>query len=409
MARVKTINERNKELALQGLVIKRYALKVRANPTSAQQTYFGQAIGCSRFTYNFYLNEKKEVYQNTGKTLDYTTFKKSFNQLKTHPYFSWLATPDKFALENSMMDVDTAFKNFFEGRTQFPKFKSKHSSKQSYTTNFTNNNIRLDIEKRIIRLPKAGDVSVRMNKEQRELFTHFQGRITAATVSRHSSGQYYISLSVEDIVSLNTKGAVNEIPLDQVVGCDLGLTHFLITSDGEKIENPRYLKEKLDQLARLQRQLKNKKVGSANYKKLQKEISKLHLHIANSRRDFLHKQSRKLVNENQVIVLEDLNVKGLIKNKRLSRSIADVGWGIFKTFVSYKAEWANKRVVLVNRFFASSKICHGCKEKNILLSLNDREWVCPSCGETHDRDENAAKNIKEEGLRILQSDLQPSA
>jgi putative transposase len=183
------------------------------------------------------------------------------------------------------------------------------------------------------------------------------------------------------------------------------LNHFYIDSNGKKVENPQFLKENLKKLAKLQRQLKNKKIGSSNYKKLQQKISKLHLHIAHTRKDFLHKESHKLVNENQIIILEDLNVKGMIKNKKLARSIADVSWSMFKTFVSYKADWENKKVIVIDRYFASSKQCNGCKEKNILLSLSDREWVCPKCGIKHDRDINAAKNIKEEGIRILQSQL----
>ncbi|MDR7002409.1 RNA-guided endonuclease TnpB family protein [Neobacillus niacini] len=193
----------------------------------------------------------------------------------------------------------------------------------------------------------------------------------------------------------------SKIPDDQIIALDLGLLHFYIDSNGKKVDNPKFLKTKLKKLAKLQRQLKNKKIGSSNNKKLQKKISKLHLHIANMRKDFLHKESRKLVNENQVIVLEDLNVKGMIKNKKLSRSIADVSWSMFKTFVSYKADWANKKVIPVDRFFASSKQCNGCHEKNTMLSLSDREWICPNCGTKHDRDVNAAKNIKEEGIRIL--------
>jgi putative transposase len=405
MARVKTIDERNKELAPQGLKLKRYALKVRAVPTIKQIEYFNQTIGCSRFTYNFYLNEKKEVYQNTGKTLDYATFKKSFNKLKTHPYFTWLKTPDKFALENAMMNVDKAFKNFFEGRTGFPKIKRKHSSKQSYTTNVTNGNIRLEVEKRMVRLPKAGDVAVRMNKKQRELFSSFQGRITSATVSRHSSGQYYISLSLEEIVTLENKPSIDHISPDQIIACDLGLTHFLITSNGEKIENPRYYQSCLVNLAKMQRKLKNMKIGSSNYKKQQKKIAKLHLHIKNMRHDFLHKVSHKLVSENQVIILEDLNVKGMIQNKRLAKSISDVGWGTFKQYVTYKVNWENKHVVLIDRFFPSSKLCNGCKEKHVHLSLSDRVWVCPNCGRTCDRDHNASLNLKEEGFKQLKKQV----
>jgi putative transposase len=227
-----------------------------------------------------------------------------------------------------------------------------------------------------------------------------KGKIKSATVTYHSSGQYYVSLKLEEVISLEEPFNLSTIPDEQIIALDLGLTHFYIDSNGKKVENPKYLKENLHKLAKLQRQLKNKTIGSNNYKKLQTKISKLHLTIANQRKDFLHKESRKIVDENQVIVLEDLNVKGMIRNKKLARSIADVSWGMFKTFLTYKASWANKKVIFVDRFFPSSKLCHGCHTKNVMLSLSEREWICPSCGMLHDRDHNASQNIREEGLRL---------
>jgi putative transposase len=329
-------------------------------------------------------------------------FKKSFNGLKEHPLFNWLKKADKFALETAMESVEDAFQRFFKGQNGFPKFKSKHKSEQGYTTKETNGNIKLDIQKQMVQLPKLGKVKVHLSKKHRQMFQNgLKGKIKTATIKYHSSGQYYVSLKIEEIIDLYETSDFSKIPDDQIIALDLGLLHFYIDSNGKKVDNPKFLKTKLKKLAKLQRQLKNKKIGSSNNKKLQKKISKLHLHIANMRKDFLHKESRKLVNENQVIVLEDLNVKGMIKNKKLSRSIADVSWSMFKKFVSYKADWANKKVIPVDRFFASSKQCNGCHEKNTMLSLSDREWVCPNCGTKHDRDVNAAKNIKEEGIRIL--------
>lgn len=407
MARVNSVEARNLELAKEGKVLKFSAIKLRLDGTEQQNNYFLQAIGCVRFTYNFYLGEKQQVYKETGETLKYTEFKKSFNKLKDHPVFSWLKTPDKFALENAMMDVDTAFKNFFEGKSGYPVFKKKHSSKQSYTTNMTNNNIKLNAKERWVQLPKAGKVRIKMDKKQRKhlLENGLSGCIKSATVSRHSSGSFYVSLKIEEIVAIHPALSINDVNNDEIVGGDLGLTHFLILSDGTKIENPRYYRANLVKLAKMQRRLSKMKRGSQNYKKQQQKIAKLHLHIKNLRFDFLHKISRKLVNENQVIILEDLNVKGMIRNPKLSKSIQDVGWGYFKQFVQYKANWEGKRVILIDRFFPSSKLCSGCKEKKTFLSLNEREWVCPSCGAKHDRDENAATNIKNEGIRLLQEEL----
>jgi putative transposase len=405
----KTTKQRNEELAKEGRKLRHYGLKLRMEPNKIQTQQIHQTTGNARFTHNFYLSEKKEVYQLTNETLTYGEFKKAFNNLKDHPYFNWLQLSDKFALECAMEEVEDAFDRFFSGQNGFPKFKSRHSSKQSYTTKETNNNIRLNIEKETVKLPKLGEVKVRLSKKHRKMFQEqgLKGKIKSATITYHSSGQYYVSLKLEEIVDLEHPSDVDSIPNDQIIGLDLGLLHFYIDSNENKVDNPKYLRENLKKLAKLQRKLKHKKIGSSNYKKLQQKISKLHLHISNQRKDFLHKESRKVVDENQVIVLEDLNVKGMIKNRRLARSIADVSWSMFKTFVTYKAGWSSKTVVLVNRFFASTKMCNGCHTKNTMLSLSDREWVCPNCGEKHDRDINASRNIKEEGIRLLRSNLHP--
>ncbi|MFJ5717004.1 RNA-guided endonuclease TnpB family protein [Neobacillus sp. NPDC093127] len=405
MAREST-KQKNEELAKEGKVLRHYGFKLRMKPNEKQKEQIHQTVGCSRFTFNFYLGERKEVYQLTHETLNVGEFKKSFNVLKEHSMFSWLKKVDKFALETAMEAVEDAFQRFFKGQNGFPKFKSKHKSEQCYTTKETNRNIKLNIEKQTIQLPKLGQVKVRLSKKHHQMFQYrLKGKIKTATIKYHSSGQYTVSLKMEEVIDLHETVDFSTVSEDKIIGLDLGLNHFYIDSNGKKVDNPKFLKTELKKLAKLQRQLKNKKIGSSNYKKLQQKISKLHLHIANMRKDFLHQESRKLVNENQVIVLEDLNVKGMIKNKRLARSIADVSWSKFKTFVSYKAAWTNKKVILLDRFFASSKQCNGCKEKNTLLSLSDREWVCPKCGTTHDRDINAAKNIQEEGIRILRTPL----
>lgn len=217
----------------------------------------------------------------------------------------------------------------------------------------------MDVENQQVKLPKLGWIKVRISEKHRQVFQEkgSNAKIKSATIKYHSSGQYYVSLKYEEIIKLEEEIGWSSISDDQIIGLDLGFTHFNIDSNGVKVDNPKYLKECLKKLAKLQRQLKNKTIGSSNYNKLQRKISKLHLHlhIANKRKDFLHKESRKLVNENQVIVLEDLNVKGLIKNKKLARSIADVSWSMFKTCISYKAAWDHKKVVLVDRFWVCPK------------------------------------------------------
>ncbi|KZZ85340.1 RNA-guided endonuclease TnpB family protein [Bacillus sp. SJS] len=401
----KATKKKDEELAEQGLKLRHYGLRLRVRPNKEQEEKILRYFGCARFTRNFYLSERMEVYKQTGENLTGAEFKKSFIILKSHSEFGWLKEPDKFVLECAIEQVEDAFTRFFKGQNKFPKFKSKRQAQQSYTTKETNGNIKLNVEDHTIQLPKVGKVNVLLSKKHRKMFENegFSGKIKQATVSYHSSGQYHVSLKIEEVVKREEPIELSYLREEDVMGVDLGLTHFLIDSNGVKIDNPKHLRQHLVKLAKLQRKLKKKKLHSCNYKKMQNRISKLHLHIANKRKDFLHKQSRKLVNENQVIVLEDLYVKGMIKNKKLSQSIADVSWSQFKTFVSYKADWANKRVVLVDRFFASSKLCNGCKKKQTLLSLSTRVWVCPECGQQHDRDMNAAQNIKEEGLRILRS------
>ena len=399
----KTVKEKNKELAVEGKKLKLYGLKLRAFPTSYQEDLIKQFAGAHRFAYNFYLAERKEVYDNTGETLSGAEFKKALNSLKQHELFSWMKTVDKFALETGIEQVEEAFQRFFNKQNQFPRFKSKHASRQSYTTKFTNNNIQLDVEKRQVKLPKIGWVNVRFSKKQWEHMQTdlFARRIKSATVSLQSNGTIHIALTIEETIELPSTVDWSAVKEQHVLGIDLGLTHFYIDSNGVKVENPRYLQRYLHRLQKEQRQLSRMVKGSANYRKQQKKLAKCHMRVANCRKDFLHQQSRKLINENQVIALENLNVKGMVKNKRLAQSILDVGWSTFVTFLTYKAEWANKKIVSVGRFFASSKTCHGCGEKETGLTLSDRMWVCGACGAEHDRDHNAAINIKQEGIRIL--------
>ena len=265
----------------------------------------------------------------------------------------------------------------------------------------------INLDENKIKLPKLGWVKAAFSEKQIEAFKTKDDsfKIKGATITRHSNGQWFVTLKLEEIVNLVGKPDVSLISDDEIVGIDVGLTHFAILPDGTKIENPKYHQKSLKRLKSLQKRLSRMKKGSQNYIKQKMKLAKLHLHIKNMRHDFLHKISRKLINENQVIVLEDLNVKGMIKNKNLAKAIQDVGWGTFKTFLTYKSEWDNKHVVFVDRFFPSSKLCGGCREKNVLLSLSEREWICPNCGLRHDRDINAAENIKQEGLRRLTSNL----
>ena len=399
----KSVKEKNKELAVEGKKLKLYGLKLRAFPTSSQENQMKQFAGANRFAYNFYLAERKEVYENTGETLSGARFKQSFNVLKEHELFKWMKDMDKFALETGIEQVEEAYKHFFEKHNQFPRFKSKYAPRQSYTTKFTNNNIQLDVENRKVKLPKIGWVKIRFSlKQLRVIQTDVaERRIKSATVSLQSNGTIHIALTIEERIDIPPVIDWSKVEESDVLGIDLGLMHFYIDSNGVKVDNPRHLKKTIARLKKEQRKLSRMVKGSANYRKQQKKLAKCHMRVANCRKDFLHQMSRKLIDENQVIALEDLNVKGMVKNKRLAQSILDVGWSKFVTFLTYKAEWANKKIVPVGRFFASSKTCHVCSEKETGLTLSERTWVCGNCGTTLDRDQNAAINMKQEGLRIL--------
>ena len=399
----KSVKEKNKELAAEGKKLKLYGLKLRAFPTSYQESQMKQFAGANRFAYNFYLAERKEVYENTGETLTGARFKQSFNVLKEHELFKWMKDMDKFALETGIEQVEEAFKRFFEKHNRFPRFKSKYTSRQSYTTKFTNNNIELDIENRKVKLPKIGWVKARFSTKQLCLIQIevFERKIKSATVTLQSNGTIHIALTIEETIEIPPVIDWSEVDEGSVLGIDLGLSHFYIDSNGVKVENPRHLKKYMDRLKKEQRKLSRMVKGSSNYRKQQKKLAKYHMCVANCRKDFLHQMSRKLINENQVIALEDLNVKGMVKNARLAQSILDVGWSTFVVFLKYKAEWANKKIVPVGRFFASSKTCHVCDEKETGLTLSERTWVCGNCGTEHDRDHNAAINIRQEGLRLL--------
>lgn len=401
--RRKSVKEKNKELLIEGKKLKLYGLKLRAFPTISQEELMKQFAGANRFAYNFYLAERKEVYENTGETLTGARFKKSFNVLKEHELFKWMKDMDKFALETGIEQVEEAFKRFFEKHSKFPRFKSKYASRHSYTTKFTNNNIQLDVENRKVKLPKIGWVKVRFSTKQMCSIQSevFERKMKSATVSLQSNGTVQIALTVEETIEIPPVIDWSKIEETSVLGIDLGLSHFYIDSNGVKMENPRHLKKSIDRLKKEQRKLSRMVKGSANYRKQQKKLANYHMRVANGRKNFLHQTSRKLINENQVIALEDLNVKGMVKNARLAQSILDVGWSTFVVFLQYKAEWANKKIVLVGRFFASSKRCHVCEEKEEGLTLSERTWICGNCGTEHDRDQNAAINMKQEGLRLL--------
>ena len=387
--------------------MKKFAIKLAVLPTNEQCKYFNQCFGCARLIFNVFLNKKRTYY--TNYKYNYSKYEFLWflcNIMKPSEDYNYLKQIDKFVLESAVEQVETAYTNFFEHRAKYPKFKSKRNYKQSYTTKFTNNNIKI---KQIgnefyLQLPKVKELKLITPKKNykiilNKLLTN-EFNIKQATVSCKNN-KYYVSLSIEDKTFIcNELTAINE---SKIVGIDLGIKEFATLSNGNIIHNPTYYKTSERQLKKTQRKLSNKKKDSKNYLKIKSKLNKVHTHISNQRLDFLHKQSSKLVNENQVIVFEDLSIKNMTKNHCLAKSITDCGWFTFLTMCKYKAVWKGKLILQADRFYASSKLCSVCGYKNTSLVLKDRIWACPVCKTIHNRDFNASINLRNYGLNILKT------
>jgi putative transposase len=359
----------------------KHAVKIRIYPTDEQQVSLSKAFGCARWFWNNSLAQTNQLYKQTGKGLSQQGMNDRLPVLKKE--FEWLAEPYSQVLQSVSLNLSKAFINFFEGRALFPNFKSKHG-KQSiqYPQN-------VKITDEGLKLPKLGVIKAKIHRT-------FDGKLKTVTVSLAPSSKYFASLLFDDgLPDVEVSG------VGKVVGIDLGLTHFAITSDGSKFDNPRVLKKHSRNLKRKQQKLSRKVKGSNRRKKARRIVARVHEKIANVRKDFLHKLSRKMVNENQVICVENLVVKDMVKNHNLAKVISDASWSEFTRMLSYKAGQDGKIYQEVDRFFPSSKTCSVCLNRVGSLALEIRSWQCQNCGKKHDRDVNAAVNIRDEGLRIL--------
>lgn len=386
-------------------------LRIRIYPNKQQKILIAKTFGCCRLIYNKGLALRKNTYENEGKSIGYKETNAMLTSLKKEDDFSFLKEVDSIALQQSLRDLDKAYKNFFRNKFGYPRFHSKHDSFASYRTQNVNNSICATLDGKHIKLPKLGYVKAKVT------YDLFSAKINNATIERMPSGKYFCVLNVEiDTPSYSNDGCM--------VGIDLGIKTFYTDSNNFVCENKKLISKSAKKLRKEQRKLsrmieshiigykQGKKGGRipiynkplSECKNIQKQrikVARIQEHIANQRNDFLQKESTKLVRENQIIGLEDLNVKGMVRNHKLAKAISDVSWSKFVTMLEYKAPLYGTEIVKVPRFYASSQICSCCGRQNPKVKdLSVRNWICPKCGTYHDRDHNAAINILNKALEI---------
>lgn len=354
--------------------------RFRLLPNKEQEILLSKHFGCTRFVYNFFLNERKAQYQADKKTDNYYTQASTLTKLKKQESTQWLNEVNSQSLQFALRSLDTAYVNFFRGNAKFPRFKSK-KHKNSFTVpqygRLENGKINIPKFKQPINIVQHREVT---------------GAIGKMTITRTPTGKYFVSIFTQE--------NIEELPkTEKTVGVDLGLKDFVITSDNKKFKNNRYTKQYARKLRQAQKHLSRKTKGSNGFEKQKLKVAKIHEKIANSRLDTLHKISYELVRDNQVIAVEDLNVKGMVKNRKLSKHIADASWGNFVNLLQYKCDWYERELVKVDRFYPSSKTCSVCGWINENLNLSTRQWTCKN-GHVLDRDHNASINILNEGLKI---------
>jgi len=358
------------------------AYKYRLSPNDEQKVLLDKHFGCTRFVYNLALETKQTAYAGNKKSLSYNDMSAQLTDLKKE--CEWLREVNSQCLQMALRNLDNSFQRFFKGYADFPNFKKKQN-KQSFQLP---QSVSVDFKNNCIDLPKF--------KEPIKAILHrtFKGDVKTVTISKTPTNKYFVSILVDNHIELP-----KPIKSNNAVGIDVGIKTFAVLSDGTEYANPKHLRNAMVKLKWMQRQL-SKKVKGSNRRNVWKfRVAKQHERVSNQRKDFLHKATNEITNRFDLIILEDLNIKGMVKNHKLAGAISDCGWNMFETMLKYKSEWKGKKVEYIGRFEPSSKICSNCGVKNNALTLADREWTCDNCHTTHDRDINAAKNILSFGLR----------
>ena len=372
------------------------AIKIRLYPNKKQATMINKLLGCYRVVYNQCLNRKIESYKNEGKTENLSTLGKFIHhELLKDENFIWLREQNTKVLKQAVKDMLSAYKNFFERHSGYPKFKSKHDNKQSCRFEIGAISKRNDYATYHLSLANIRNIKFRCNEKYAQYLQKHHDNIRQATLTKLPCGEYYLSILVDGSLTRKVKDT------NSAIGIDLGIKDFVITSEGEVFNNLHFKKSETKEIKRLQHRLSKKQKGSNNRNKARIRLAKVYKKINDRKQCYLHAVSNSLIDENQVICMEDLNVKGMVKNHNLAESICEMNFGEFRRMLEYKANWYNRKIVFVDRFYPSSKTCHNCGYINKELRLSDRQWICPQCGNMVERDYNAALNILDEGLRIM--------
>jgi putative transposase len=367
-------------------MLQKRAYRYRCYPTSEQASVLARTFGCARFVYNWALRLRSDAYSQRQERISYAATSAALTALKQQPETAWLNEVSSVPPQQALRHLDRAFRNFFEGRAKYPSFHKKHGVQAA---EYTTSAFRWDSETHALTLAKMETpLAIRWSRPLPAVT-----QPSTVTIRRDTSGRYFVSLLVEeDIAPLP--------PVATQVGLDLGLHDTVVLDTGEKVGNPKFFTQDEKRLAKAQRRLAKKQLGSKNREKAKQDVARIHARIADRRRDFLHKLSTRIIRENQTICVESLNVKAMVKHPTLAKAIHDVGWGEFVRQLTYKAQWYGRTLVAIDQWYPSSKRCSACGHVLGSLSLATRAWTCPACGIAHDRDVNAAKNIKAAGLAV---------